>query len=140
VRPSVAAGTGTGNERIYSFTDIVALKVAFELRKAGVTTSSLTKVVHFLRDSEGLDQPLAKARLVVSGEDVLVVKNTNELVSALSKPGQSCLTFVVDLPQTLSELGETAERVRAFAIGVAPQQLLKRPSQVSGSIKPRKRA
>lgn len=41
VEPSVSPGTGTGSERVYSFSDLVALKVAFELRKAGVSTSSL---------------------------------------------------------------------------------------------------
>lgn len=127
VRPSVASGTGTGNERVYNFTDLVALKVAFELRKAGVTTSSLKKVVQFLRNSEGLDQPLSKTRLVVSGRDVLVVKNGNELVSALSKPGQSCLSFVVDLPRTLGELTEIGEATFAFAAKLPSSRTLKKP-------------
>ena len=137
VRPSVAPGTGTGNERIYSFSDLVALKVAFELRKAGVTTSSLKKVVQFLRENEGLDQPLANARLVVSGRDVLVVKNSNELISALSKPGQSCLSFVVDLPRTLGELTEIAKTSGTFAVGLAA---VKRPPNKAGSLSRRKRA
>jgi DNA-binding transcriptional MerR regulator len=140
VQPSVAPGTGTGNERVYGFSDVVALKVAFELRKAGVTTSSLKKVVKFLRDNDGLDQPLANARLVVSGRDVLVVKNNNELVSALSKPGQSCLSFVVDLPRTLGELNDSAETTGAFAFGLAPKRDLKRPPQKAGSMRRRKRA
>ena len=137
VQPSVAPGTGTGNERVYSFSDVVALKVAFELRKAGVTTASLKKVVQFLRDNEGLDQPLANARLVVSGRDVLVVKNTNELVSALSKPGQSCLSFVVDLPRTLGELTEIANGAGVFAFGLASAEKApsKKPSKNSGSLK-----
>jgi len=51
VQPSVAPGTGTGSERVYSFSDLVALKVAFELRKSGVTTSSIKRVVEFLREN-----------------------------------------------------------------------------------------
>ena len=87
VQPSVAPGTGTGSERVYSFSDLVALKVAFELRRSGVTTSSLKKVVDFLRQSEHMEKPLSEARLVVSGRDVAIVRK-GELVSVLSKPGQ----------------------------------------------------
>ena len=141
VQPSVAAGTGTGNERIYSFSDVVALKVAFELRKAGVTTRSLKKVVQFLRKTEGLHQPLANARLVVSGPDVVVVKNTNELISALSRPGQSYLTFVVDLPRTLGELAEVAESAGSFAVGLVPAERdMKKPAKKATSISRIRRA
>ena len=122
VRPSIAAGAGSGTERIYSFSDLVALKVAFELRKAGITTHSLAKVVQFVRENEGLEKPLAEARLVVSGRDVLVVRNGQQLVSALSKPGQSCLSFIVDLPRTLGDLAEVADATRAFAVGVVRQE------------------
>lgn len=118
VRPSIALGQGSGSERIYSFSDLIALKVAFELRKAGVTTRSIEKVVQFVRENEGLEKPLSEARLVVSGRDVLVVRNGQQLVSALTKPGQSCLSFVVDLPRTLGELVRAAEAVDAVGLAV----------------------
>jgi DNA-binding transcriptional MerR regulator len=118
VQPSVAPGTGTGNERVYSFSDLVALKVAFELRKSGVTTSSLKKVVEFLRQHAQMDKPLSEARLVVTGRDVAIVRE-GELVSALSKPGQGYLSFVVDLPQMVGELFDIADTTKAFAHGIA---------------------
>jgi DNA-binding transcriptional MerR regulator len=118
IRPSIAEGAGSGSERVYSFSDLVALKVAFELRNAGVTTRSLAKVVRFLYENEGMQKPLAEARLVVSGRDVLVVRNERQLMSALSNPGQGCLSFVVDLPRTLGELSEVADATKAFAVGV----------------------
>lgn len=118
VQPSVAPGTGTGSERIYSFSDLIALKVAFKLRKSGVTTSSLKKLVDFLRNSQHMDSPLAEARLVVSGQDVAVVRE-GELVSVLSKPGQGYLRFVVDLPQILGELVNVANAAETFAHGIA---------------------
>jgi len=117
VQPSVARGTGTGSERVYSFSDLVALKVAFELRRSGVTTSSLKKVVKFLRQKEHMKKPLSEARLVVSGRDVAIVRK-GELVSVLSKPGQGYLSFVVDLPQILGELVNIADAMKAFAHGI----------------------
>ena len=113
VEPSVSPGTGTGSERVYSFSDLIALKVAFELRRSGVTTSSLKKVVDFLRKAEHLDKPLSEARLVVSGRDVAVVRE-GDLVSALSRPGQGYLRFVVDLPKVLGELVNIADTANVF--------------------------
>jgi len=128
VQPSIATGMGSGSERIYSFSDLIALKLAFELRKAGVTTGSLKKIVQFVRENERVGQPLAEARLVVSGRDVLLVRNREQLVSALSKPGQSCLSFVVDIPRTLGELKEIADTTGAFATAfVGPDQASKLP-------------
>jgi DNA-binding transcriptional MerR regulator len=118
IRPSVSEGAGSGSERIYNFSDLIALKVAFELRKSGVTTRSLRRVIDFLRQNERMQAPLAQARLIVSGRDVVLVKNQRELVSTLAKPGQGCLSFVVDLPRTLGELTKVADSAGAFAVGV----------------------
>jgi DNA-binding transcriptional MerR regulator len=144
VRPSIGAGTGTGSERIYSFSDLVALKVAFEIRKAGVTTASLKKVVHFLQENQGMEKPLAEARLIVSGRDVLVVRNEQQLISALASPGQHCLSFVVDLPRTLGELVEVTNMTNAFGMAILAEEecsrhARKRPMS-AGPNQPRKRA
>ena len=117
VQPSVAPGTGTGNERVYNFSDLIALKVVFELRNSGVTTSSLKKVVDFLRRHERINEPLSEARLVVTGRDVAIVRK-GQLVSVLSKPGQGYLSFIVDLPQMVGELLNLAEARGTFAHGI----------------------
>jgi DNA-binding transcriptional MerR regulator len=134
LRPSISAGVGSGNERVYAFGDLVALKVAFELRKSGVTTRSMKKVIEFVRSSEGFEKPLSEARLIVSGKDVLIVRGGRQLVSALSKPGQGCLSFVVDLPRTLGELGDAADTTRAFAVGLLQPR---KPAIVSSKKAPR---
>ena len=57
-----------------------------------------------------------------SGRDVLIVKNGRELVSALARPGQTCLTFVVDLPSTVGQVIELARTAGTFATGIATRQ------------------
>ena len=144
VRPSIGMGKGTGSERIYSFSDLVALKVAFEIRKAGVTTASLKKVVRFLQENLGMEKPLAEARLVVSGRDVLVVRSELQLVSALARPGQNCLSFVVDLPRTLGELVKITNTEETFGVAVLAEErtsMRARKRPITGySNRPRKRA
>ena len=142
VEPSVAPGTGTGSERVYSFADLVALKVAFELRKSGVSTSSLKRIVKFLRQSEHMAKPLSQARLVVRGRDVAIVRE-GELVSVLSKPGQGYLSFVVDLPQVLGQLVNIGDAAKAFAHGLVSASAsveAKRQSKSVGRSSRRKRA
>lgn len=119
VQPSVAPGTGSGSERVYSLSDLVALKVAFELRKSGVTTSSLKKIVEFLHEREQMQKPLSEARLVVKGSDVAIV-HKGELTSVLLNPGQGYLSFVVDLSQMLGEIVNIADSAKAFAHGIVP--------------------
>jgi DNA-binding transcriptional MerR regulator len=143
IPPSIAAGVGSGSERVYSFSDLVALKVAFELRKSGVTTSSLQKAVEFLRRNEHMEKPLSEARLVVSGHDVAIVRQ-GELASVLSKPGQGYLRFVVDLPEMLGELVSVGDAAKAFAQGIvlgpsSGEAAKKQPKAVRAS-KQRKRA
>jgi DNA-binding transcriptional MerR regulator len=112
VEPSIAQAAGTGTERIYSFRDLIALKLAVELRKGGVTTSALRKVIRFLGAISGLENPLSDARLVVTENDVVLVRSSKELVSVLKKPGQAYLAFVLDLPRTIVALKEAAQRLQ----------------------------
>lgn len=142
VQPSVAPGTGTGSERIYSFTDLIALKVGFELRKSGISTSSLRKVVDFLRQREHMEKPLAEARLVITGGDIVIV-NQGELTSVLSNPGQGYLSFVVDLPQMLGEIVNIADAAKTFAHGIVSGSASSEPTKKqskSADTHPRHRA
>jgi DNA-binding transcriptional MerR regulator len=139
VCPSIARAEGSGTERIYSFTDLVALKVAFELRKAGVTTRSLKRVVEFLRTNEDFEIPLAEARLIVSGRDVIVVKNKSELISALQNPGQGCLSFVLDLPRSLGELTQLVDAKTHFGIGILPSSAGSTRKQAASATTPRRK-
>jgi DNA-binding transcriptional MerR regulator len=112
VEPSIARAAGTGTERIYSFRDLIALRLAVELRNGGVTTRAVRKVIEFLRRSNGLENPLPEARLVVTQSDVVLVHSNKELISALKKPGQAYLAFVLDLPRTVVALREAAHRLQ----------------------------
>ncbi len=104
IAPSIADARGTGTERRYSFSDLLALRVARELREAGVSTQSLRRVVEFLRTRKGLRNPLAECRLIVTGADVQVATNPEKIMSVLRTPGQTSFAFVFDLARTLDEM------------------------------------
>jgi DNA-binding transcriptional MerR regulator len=102
--PSIAEAQGAGTERRYSFSDLLALRVARELREAGVSTQSLRRVVDFLRTKKGLTQPLAECRLIVTGTDVQVATSPEKIMSVLRTPGQTSFAFVFDLARTVDEM------------------------------------
>ena len=102
--PSIAEARGTGTERKYSFSDLLALRVARELREAGVSTQSLRRVVDFLRNRKGLTNPLAQCHLIVTGTDVQVATSREKIMSALLRPGQTSFAFVFDLARTVDEM------------------------------------
>lgn len=114
VKPSVAPASGRGSARFYSFRDVVRLRVAKELRAAGVPLAALRKVVDRLERELGVEDPLSEARLVVCGDDVLLVRRPEELVSVLKSPGQGVLKMVLDLPRLVEELDR---KVAAMKMG-----------------------
>ncbi len=106
--PGIARSQGTGTRRIYSFPDLVALRVVRELREAGISLQSLRQVVAFLlRQKELARHPLAQTYLVTDGRDVYARTGKN-LVSALRQPGQGLLFHVVDLSRTIDEIHRAA--------------------------------
>ncbi len=107
--PSIADARGTGTERRYSFSDLLALRVARELREAGISTQSLRRVVDFLRARKGIANPLAECHLVVTGSDVQVATSPEKMMSALRRPGQTSFAFVFDLARTVGEMKQEIE-------------------------------
>jgi DNA-binding transcriptional MerR regulator len=55
--PSIKKAKGTGTNRQYSLHDLIALCVAIRLRKIGMETKSIRRVVRFLQSKEGAIPP-----------------------------------------------------------------------------------
>lgn len=111
--PSVSEAKGTGTERSYSFTDLVALCVARELRKAGISLQTLRCIVNRLLTEDDEQSPLSGARFFIVGSDVVMAKNCKQVFSVLKKPGQGVFAFMLDLDKTVSELRHRVKDARA---------------------------
>ena len=117
--PSIPAPR-RGVPKRYSFRDVVAIRVASELRAAGISVGSLRRVVKYLRSRKGLSaaEVLASTQLVTDGHDVYEVSG-EQSISALRRPGQRVL-FVVPLDELVTELQTNA---RALTEGAATNSL-----------------
>src|SRR4051794_7210200 len=107
--PSIADARGTGTERSFSFSDLLALRVARELREAGISTQSLRRIVEFLRTVKGLANPPAECHLIVTASDLQVATSRAKLLGALMRPGRTSFAFVLDLARTVDEMKHEME-------------------------------
>ncbi|MGO8996113.1 MAG: helix-turn-helix domain-containing protein [Polyangiaceae bacterium] len=104
-----------GISRRYTFRDVVALRVASELRNRGVSLQMLRKVVEYLRAREGLSttEALARTNLVTDGERVYEVAGD---VTIHVPSGQRMMVHVtIPLDQVVSEVQRKARALRRAA-------------------------
>jgi DNA-binding transcriptional MerR regulator len=99
--------TATGPKpqpRLYTFRDLVAIRVLVALREAGIDPRGLRRVVEYLRKRKGLSatDALASTLLVTDGHDVYEVDGSAS-ISTLRKPGQAVF-HVVALDSLVSEV------------------------------------
>ena len=100
VRPSIAEAKGSGTQRLYSYTDLVELKVIKSLLDGGLSLQSVRKVIEYLRSNLGSD--LATASLVIEGNRSVLARSGEEIVD-LVRQGQGVLN-IVPLANVKSEL------------------------------------
>lgn len=111
--PSLQQAEGKGSDRRYSFRDLIALRVANEIRKQGVSLQKLRKVVKFLQQYKGSEAALSSARLTVSGDDVFLHESDQQLISSLKEPGQFVFAFVVNLGSIAEKIQRDVQKIRA---------------------------
>jgi DNA-binding transcriptional MerR regulator len=116
VEPSVREASGSGTSRLYSFRDILVLKVVKKLLDAGVSLVNIRTAIGTLRDRGVAD--LAQITLMSDGTTVYECTSTDEVVDLL-QGGQAVFAIAVgrhvrDVEGTLASLpGERATADRS---------------------------
>ncbi len=111
VAPSVRSATGSGTQRLYSFRDILVLKVVKRLLDTGVSLQNIRKAVDHLRNRGIKD--LANVTLFSDGATVYECTSAEEVVDLLAG-GQGVFGIAVsgELRELSGELAELpAERI-----------------------------
>ena len=105
VEPSVRAAHGSGSQRLYSFRDILVLKVVKRLLDTGISLQQIRAAVQHLRDRGSED--LAQVTLMSDGVSVYECTSPDEVVDLLAG-GQG--VFGIALGRVWQEVaGELAE-------------------------------
>ncbi len=90
VRPSLADAQGSGSRRLYSYRDLLELRMIRSLLDAGLKLESVREVFAYLREHVSTD--IASAHLVINGSNV-VLCDGDQLIDVLKK-GQGVLNVL----------------------------------------------
>lgn len=106
VEPSIRSASGSGSQRLYSFRDILVLKIVKRLLDTGVSLQQIRSAVQHLRD-HGVDD-LAQITLMSDGASVYECTSPDEVID-LVQGGQGVFGIAVgrvwrEVEGTLAEL------------------------------------
>ena len=90
IRPSSCDAAGSGSRRIYSYRDLLELRVIKTLLDAGIKLESVRDVFKYLRNH--VESEIAAAHIVISGQSVVLCQG-DQLVDVLCN-GQGVLNVL----------------------------------------------
>src|SRR4051812_10707050 len=111
IRPSLADASGSGSRRLYSYRDLLELRVIKSLLDAGIKLESVRTAFEYLRTH--VDTDIASAHLVISGNDVILCDG-DQLIDVMRRGGQGVLNVLAigggktDPPSTILPLTQTS--------------------------------
>ncbi len=92
VRPTIRDAGGSGTQRLYSFQDLLQLKVVKNLLDAGVALPKIRKAIEYLRDNK---QSLTGVTLISDGQRIYTPESPEAVVDLLQR-GQGVFAIAVD--------------------------------------------
>ncbi len=125
IAPSLVQATGSGSRRLYSYDDLVRLKVIKRLLDNGIKLEKVRAIFDYVRNELGED--ISSANLVIDGANAAIVRSQDDLIDALQR-GQGVLPLsnigrevdaaIVELrPAVADETDEDEEGDAQAAVG-----------------------
>jgi len=90
IRPSSCDAAGSGSRRVYSYRDLLELRVIKTLLDAGIKLESVREVFKYLRNH--VESEITAAHIVISGQSVVLCQG-DQLVDVL-RNGQGVLNVL----------------------------------------------
>src|SRR5438309_11977885 len=100
VGSSIRQAAGRGSRRIYSFHDLVALRVVARLLDAGVSLQAIRRAVEYLK--QHADRPLSTLGLIAKGNRVFALMGSSSKMIESTDEGQ--VVIAIDVEASEKEL------------------------------------
>lgn len=94
LRPSLASAQGSGSQRLYSFGDIVQLRVVKRLLDAGMSLKKIRQAMDLLREQLNSATPLVDVTLLSDGNTIYAAHSADEVVDVFRR-GQGVFGIAV---------------------------------------------
>lgn len=97
VRPTVQrTGGRSGVPRLYSFRDLVSLRVVKSLLDGGMSLQRVRRAFEYLRSNADLEEHLSEVKLITDGKSIFkVARKRGEVIDAL-RQGQMAFFVAID--------------------------------------------
>ena len=92
--PSLQTACGSGSQRLYSFQDLVQLRVVKRLLDAGMSLKKIRTAMGLLREQLQSDSPLADVTLLSNGTTIFAAHSSDEVVDVF-RQGQGVFGIAV---------------------------------------------
>jgi predicted RNase H-like HicB family nuclease len=103
VKPSLKEAAGYGSGRLYSFVDLVQLKVAKMLKDKGVSLQKIRKSISYLKTHfPDIQKPLAEMRFITDGDTIFVLTKDDKAILDTLARGQ--IVFALALGEIIESL------------------------------------
>lgn len=117
LKPSLSAARGSGTQRLYSFGDIVQLKVVKRLLDAGMSLKRIRAALSILAEQVAGHRPLADITLLSDGQTIYAARNPDEVVDVFRR-GQGVFGIAVgpvqaEVEGAILDLDRSGESARA---------------------------
>lgn len=94
LKPSLATAQGSGSQRLYSFGDVVQLRVVKRLLDAGMSLKKIRQAMDLLREQLDSETPLADVTLLSDGSTIYAAHSADEVVDVFRR-GQGVFGIAV---------------------------------------------
>ncbi|HJX31768.1 MAG TPA: type II toxin-antitoxin system HicB family antitoxin [Thermodesulfobacteriota bacterium] len=103
IKPSISEASGYGSVRLYSFIDLIQLKVAKTLKDHGVSVQKMRKSLNFLKKHRPeIEKPMAELKFITDGESIFVLTSNKNVILDTLREGQ--FVFSIALGKIFEEL------------------------------------
>jgi len=124
VKPSLKEAAGYGSGRLYSFVDLVQLKVAKTLKDKGVSLQKIRKSINYLKKNfPDIQKPLAEMRFLTDGDTIFVLTKNNQAILDTLVKGQ--MVFALALGEIIEQLKGEVKNIsqdRKYKVSVKGKQ------------------
>jgi len=121
IKPSVREVSGYSSVRLYSFTDLVQLRVARTLKDKGLSVQKIRKSINYLKKSfPEVDQPFTEKRLITDRETIFVL--TEDTQTMLDTLAQGQMVMAIAIGEIIEDLKGEIEKIskdRKYRVKVA---------------------
>ena len=113
VRPSGCDAQGSGSRRVYTYRDLLELRVIKNLLDAGIKLESVREVFDYMR--RHVDSDISAAHIVINGQSVVLCQG-DQLIDVM-RQGQGVLNVLPlagvkhDVDRALDQIGSAEQRL-----------------------------